>query len=222
MGTILVAAAHPDDETLGCGGTLLRHRAAGDTVHWLIATDMTPEVGGTPERVAERNREIEAVAKHFGFAGVHRLGFPAARLDVAPRADLVAAVSRVVNAVAPDTLYVPFRDDIHSDHAALADACAASSKWFRHPSVRRVRAYETLSETEFQIAPDAAAFRPNLVLDIAAHLDGKLAAMRLYKSEIGAFPFPRSEEAIRALAMLRGSTAGCKAAEAFMTLREIG
>ena len=158
MGTILVAAAHPDDETLGCGGTLLRHRAEGDAVHWLIATEMTPDVGGTPERVAERNREIEAVAKHFGFAGVHRLGFPAARLDVTPRAELVAALSGVVNAVAPDTLYVPFRDDIHSDHAVLADACAAASKWFRHASVRRVRAYETLSETEFQIAPGAPAY----------------------------------------------------------------
>jgi len=222
VGTILVAAAHPDDETLGCGGTLLRHRAEGAAVHWLIATEMTPDVGGTRARVAERNREIEAVAKHFGFAGVHRLGFPAARLDVTPRAELVAALSAVVNAVAPDTLYVPFRGDIHSDHAVLADACAAASKWFRHASVRRVRAYETLSETEFQIAPDTPAFRPNLFLDFAPHLDGKVAAMRLYKSEIGTFPFPRSEEAIRALAALRGSTAGCKAAEAFMTLREIG
>ena len=221
MSTILVAAAHPDDETLGCGGVLLRHRAAGDAVHWLIGTEMTPELGGTPARLAERNKEIDAVAAHFAFAGVHRLGFPAALLDVTPRADLVAAISRVVSAVAPDTFYVPFRGDIHSDHAVLADACAASSKWFRHASVRRVRAYETLSETEFQIAPDALAFRPNLFVDIAEHLDGKAAAMRLYKSEIGSFPFPRSEEAIRALAALRGSTAGCKAAEAFMTLREI-
>jgi LmbE family N-acetylglucosaminyl deacetylase len=128
----------------------------------------------------------------------------------------------VVNAVAPDTLYVPFRGDIHSDHAVLADACAASSKWFRHASVRRVRAYETLSETEFQIAPDVPAFRPNLFLDITAYVDGKVAAMRLYKSEIAAFPFPRSEAAIRALATLRGSSAGCNAAEVFMTLREIG
>lgn len=222
MGTILVAAAHPDDETLGCGATLLRHRAGGDAVHWLIATGMTPEVGGTPERVAERDREIEAVAKHFGFAGVHRLGFPAARLDVVPRADLVAAIGGVIDAVAPDTLYVPFRGDIHSDHAVLADACAAASKWFRHASVRRVRAYETLSETEFQLAPDALAFRPNLFLDVTAHLDGKVAAMRLYKSEIGTLPFPRSEEAIRALATLRGSAAGCGVAEAFMTLREFG
>lgn len=222
VGTILVAAAHPDDETLGCGGTLLRHRVEGDKVHWLIGTEMTPDVGGTPERVAERNREIEAVAKHFGFAGVHRLGFPAARLDVTPRAEIVAAISGVVNAVAPDTLYVPFRGDVHSDHAVLADACAAASKWFRRASVRRVRAYETLSETEFQIAPDTPAFRPNLFLDITEHLKGKVAAMRLYRSEIGAFPFPRSEEAVRALATLRGSTAGCNAAEAFMTLREIG
>jgi N-acetylglucosamine malate deacetylase 1 len=221
VSTVLAVAAHPDDETLGCGGMLLRHRATGDQVHWLIATELTAEVGGTPDRVAARDKETAAVAKHFAFAGVHRLGFAAARLDIVPRAELVGALAKVIGAVAPDTVYLPFRGDVHSDHAVLADACVACTKSFRQPSVRRVRAYETLSETEFQISPGAPVFIPNLFADITPYLDGKLAAMRLYKSEIAAFPFPRSEEAISALARWRGSTAGCAAAEAFMTLREI-
>ncbi len=220
MSTILAVAAHPDDETLGCGGALLRHRAEGDVVHWLITTEMTPEVGGTSERIAAREREIAAVASHYQFAKVHRLGFSAARLDVVPRADLVGAFANVVSLVAPETIYLPFRGDIHSDHAAVADACVAAAKRFRQPSVRRMRAYETLSETEFQVAPAAPAFRPNLFIDIGPYVAGKIAAMRIYVSEMGALPFPRSEEAIRALATLRGTTAGCTAAEAFITLRE--
>jgi LmbE family N-acetylglucosaminyl deacetylase len=221
VSTVLAIAAHPDDETLGCGGMLLRHRAAGDHVHWLIATDMTPESGGTPARLAARDKEITAVAGHYAFAGVHRLGFAAARLDAVPRLELVGSIAKVVTAVKPDTVYLPFRGDVHSDHGALAEACVACTKSFRQPSVRGVRAYETLSETEFQISPGMPAFIPNFFADISPYLDGKVAAMRLYNSEIAAFPFPRSEEAIRALARLRGSTAGCPAAEAFMTLREI-
>ncbi len=221
MGIVLAVAAHPDDETLGCGGTLLRHRAAGDQVHWLIATEFTTALGGTPERVASRDAEITAAAAHFGFASTRRLGFPSAELDTIPRGNIVRAVSDVIRDIQPGTLYLPFRGDAHSDHAALADACLSATKSFRQPCLRRIRTYETLSETEFQIGPGAPVFVPNCFVDISAHLEGKLAAMRLYVSEMGEFPFPRSDVAIRAQAALRGSTAGCHAAEAFMTLREI-
>ncbi|MGA8616291.1 MAG: PIG-L deacetylase family protein [Xanthobacteraceae bacterium] len=220
MSKVLVVAAHPDDETLGCGGTLLRHRAEGDVLHWLIATETTPEVGGTPERVAARDREIVAATSHFDFAGVHRLGFASARLDVVPRAQLVGAIASVIGLAMPETIYVPFRGDIHSDHAAVADACVAAAKRFRQMSVRRIRAYETLSETEFQVSPGIPPFQPNLFIDISPYLESKIAAMRIYVSEMGVSPFPRSEETIRALATTRGSTAGYFAAEAFMTLRE--
>jgi N-acetylglucosamine malate deacetylase 1 len=221
VSTILAIAAHPDDETLGCGGMLLRHRAAGDQVHWLIATEMTAEVGGTPERVAAREKEITAVRDHFRFADVHRLGFPAARLDTVPRIELIHSLSKVINEVSPETVYLPFHGDVHSDHAVLCEASVACTKSFRSRSVRRIRAYETLSETEFQIAPGLPTFIPNLFAEIAPYLEDKIAALRLYASEIAAFPFPRSEEAIRALAYSRGCTAGFAAAEAFLTLREI-
>src|SRR5688572_26416578 len=146
---ILAVAPHPDDETLGCGGTLLRHVALGDRVYWLIVTDLTTE-HGYPAAVAKRRAsEISSVAAAYGFAGVYNLSLPPTRLDAMPRADLVAAIGRVVKEVAPRTVYLPFRGDVHTDHRVVFDASAACTKWFRYPSIRRVLCYEVLSETDF-------------------------------------------------------------------------
>jgi LmbE family N-acetylglucosaminyl deacetylase len=220
MKTVLCIAPHPDDESTGCGGTLLRHAAEGDAIHWLIATTM-PEDAYTPERRRGRDSEIDAVANAYAFAAVHRLGLPAARLDTLPLADVVGAMGKVVGAVRPDVLYLPYRNDVHSDHAVVFDAGAACCKTFRYPSVRRVCVYETLSETEFGLRSDDPGFRPNLFVDVSAYLEAKIRAMRLYAGEMGSFPFPRSEECIRAQAALRGSQAGVLAAEAFMMLKEV-
>lgn len=219
MNTVLVVAPHPDDETLGCGGTLLRHAAEGDRVHWLIATDMTDAFAA--ERRAARDAEIGAVAREYGFAGVHRAGFPTMLLDARPRSELIGAFGRVFHEVQPGIVYLPYRNDAHSDHAAVFDAAAACCKSFRHPSVKRVLAYETLSETEFGLRPDDPGFRPNVFVDIAAQLERKLGVLRLFAGELGEFPFPRSETCVRAQAALRGSQAGTAAAEAFMLLKEI-
>ena len=219
--TVLVIAPHPDDETLGCGGTVLRHVARGDRVHWVIVTAVKTSNGFTEERVRSRDAEIDAVASAYGFAGVHRLDFPTMTLDTVPKADLVGALGRVVKATSAQILYVPYRNDAHTDHAAVFDAAAACAKTFRYPSVRSVRAYETLSETEFGIRPDDPGFRPNLFIDIEDHFEKKLEIMGIFASELGPFPFPRSEVTLRALAQLRGSQSGVQAAEAFMLLKEI-
>jgi LmbE family N-acetylglucosaminyl deacetylase len=215
---VIVVAPHPDDETLGCGGTLLRHRADGDELHWLIVTRMDASLGYTAARIARRDEEEAAVARHYRFAAVHRGGFIATRLD-AIRGDVVKAVATIFNAVQPETVYLPFRTDVHTDHRVVYDSVAACTKWFRHGSVRRVLAYETPSETEFGLSNDG--FNPNVFVDISAHLDGKVQAMKLYAEEIEDFPFPRSVETIRSLAAFRGSSCGCTAAEAFVLLREI-
>jgi len=219
--TVLAIAPHPDDETLGCGGTLLRHIERGDRVHWVIATAIQTSHGFAPARVREREAEIAAVTQAYGFAGVHRLGFATTTLDTVPKGELIAALGRVVQATAAQVLYVPYRNDAHSDHAAVFDAAAACAKTFRYPSVRSVRAYETPSETEFGIRPDDPGFRPNLFIDVAAQFERKLDIMRIFASELGPFPFPRSETVLRALAQWRGSQAGAAAAEAFMLLKEI-
>ncbi len=200
---------------------MLAHRASGDEIYWLIVTAISVGAGFTAERVAQREAEIAAVSKAYGFTGLYRCDFPTMRLDTVPMADLVDSISAVVRNVAPDILFLPYRGDAHSDHRVVFDAAAACTKSFRYPSVKGVYAYETLSETEFGLRPDDSAFRPNLFIDIGDHMDAKIAIMHLFASELGEFPFPRSEAAIRAQAQLRGVQAGSIAAEAFVILREI-
>lgn len=219
MSRVLVVAPHPDDETLGCGGTLLWHRDRGDELHWLIVTAIHPEQGFTEARVAEREHEIAQVTAAYRFASVHQLGFPTTRVDASPRGDLVSAMKAAFDTIRPEVVYSPYFGDAHSDHRVIFEAVAACTKWFRAPYVRRVLAYEALSETDAAL-PDRAPFIPTTFVNIEAWLDEKLRICSIFRSEMGAFPFPRSEQALRALAHLRGATAGFSAAEAFVLLRE--
>lgn len=220
MSTVMVVAPHPDDETLGCGGTVLRHIEQGDAVYWLIVTHISEDLGFSEERVERRDREIEQVASKYGMSRTINLGFPATRLDTQPMSMLVEAVGEVVREVEPELMYLPYRNDIHTDHAVVFDAVASCSKWFRYPSVQRVLVYETLSETDFALDPSADGFRPNVFCNVTGNVDEKIDIMEIYESETGVHPFPRSEPTIRALATLRGAASGFEAAEAFMLLRE--
>lgn len=218
---VLCAAPHADDESLGCGGTLLRHIAEGDEVHWLLFTEMKKHQGFTAERIETRAREIQEVAAAYGFAGTHTLGFPTMELDTISQSALVNAVSKVIQKVQPNVMYLPYRYDAHSDHCRVFDAVAACTKSFRYPSVQRVLAYETLSETEFGLRPDDSNFKPNYFVGIQPWLEIKRSILGIYSSEMAPFPFPRSYECVLAQACLRGSQAGLEAAEAFMLLKDI-
>ena len=217
-GPILVVAPHPDDETIGAGGLLLRAAAAGRSIHWLIVTTMRPQDGWSAERISRREAEIDAVAKDFSFAGVHRLGLPTARLDTLPLGDVVAAIGAVVSEVKPQVLLLPHRGDAHSDHQVVHDAGAACAKWFRYPSVQWTLAYETLSETDAAIQ-HMMPFRPDIYVDIGIYAERKIEITRRFAGEFHPFPFPRSEIAVRAQTQLNGVAAGYQAAEAFMLLR---
>lgn len=217
---VLVVSPHPDDETLGCGGTLLRHGAEGDTPHWLIATSISVEQGYPAERVESRGREIEEVAAAYGFGSVHQLGLPTTSLSEASLPGMIVSIQDVIRQLGASVIYLPFRGDAHSDHRVVFDAAVAAAKWFRTGTVERLLCYEVLSETDMSLNPDSTGFKPNVFVDIGAHVRRKIEIMRLYRGEMGEFPFPRSEEAILALARYRGATAGFEAAEAFMLLRE--
>jgi len=215
----IVIAPHPDDEVFGAGGTLLRRKAAGARVAWLIVTAISVESGWSGEKVKLRAGEIERCAELFGFDEVFALKYPTAQLDRVPRSDLVSSISDVFRSFQPEELLVPHPSDAHSDHHIVFHAVASCTKWFRYPSVKRVLAYETLSETDFGLGTNRD-FRPNVFVDIEPFLGDKMRAMDIYASELGAFPFPRCHEAIRALATLRGAASGYKAAEAFELMRE--
>jgi LmbE family N-acetylglucosaminyl deacetylase len=215
----IVIAPHPDDEVLGVGGTLLRRKAEGVKVAWLIATRISVEAGWSEEKVMQRADEIKQITELFGFDEVFELNFLPTQLDRVPMSDLVAEISDVFRSFMPEEVFVPNQSDVHTDHRMVFNAVASCTKWFRYPSVKRVLAYETLSETDFGLVT-GQGFRPNLFVNIEPYLDDKLRAMAVYASELGEFPFPRSHEAIRALATLRGVASGFKAAEAFELLRE--
>lgn len=215
----LVVAPHPDDEVLGVGGTLLRRKAEGVKVAWLIVTAISVQSGWSEEKVKQRADEVKRVTEFFGFDEFFTLNFPTTQLDRVPMSDLVAGISNVFRSFEPEEVFLPHPSDVHTDHRMVFDAAASCTKWFRYPSVKRVLAYETLSETDFGLGTDQG-FRPNVFVDIEPFLDDKLRAMDIYESELGVFPFPRSPEAIRALAALRGAASGFKAAEAFELLRE--
>lgn len=215
---VVILTPHPDDETLGCGGTLLKHISQGDKVYWLIVTSM----GNNFERdiKIKRTKEIKNVATNYQFEKTFELGFEAATLDQVPDGDLIGEISKVFQEILPNIIYVPYPSDIHSDHKAVFDATMACTKWFRYPYVEKVLAYETLSETDFIMNPDANGFRPDVFVNIDSFLAKKIEIMKIYESEISEFPFPRSEKAIQSLAFVRGAASGFEAAEAFMLVKE--
>lgn len=221
MNKVLVLAVHPDDETLGCGGTLLKLRDQGCELHWLIATSISQEGGYSPEFVEARRREIETVAQYYAFTGVHELGLPTARIETVPLGSIVGRIAKVMKELTPDTLFLPFRGDVHSDHRILFDAAFSCTKSFRQPSLRRIYMMEALSETEFSPAIPGLSFVPNTFVDISSHFDEKLEILQTYRSELGEHPFPRSMANVTALATFRGANAGCRYAESFMLLKYI-
>jgi len=221
MNKVLVLAVHPDDETLGCGGTLLKHKARGDMIHWLIATDINEECGFSQERVLERAHEIQKVKDAYNFNGVYKLEIPAMKVNEFPIHKIIQKISKIFNEVQPNILYLPFKKDIHSDHKLIFEAAYSCTKTFRYPFIQKILMMETISETEFSPVFEDHIFMPNYFVDISGFLDKKIEIMKIYEKECGQHPFPRNIENIRALATFRGGTAGYRYAEAFMILRDI-
>ena len=216
---ILVIAPHPDDEILGCGGTLLRRKAEGAELAWLIVTDISEQQGWSLEQVQQRKAEIVQITKLVGFNVVYNLRLPPAKLDTLPVNQLIEEFSNIFNEYKPDEVFLPHYSDVHTDHRIVFDITMACSKWFRYPSIQRVLSYETISETDFGLRPDKV-FCPNVFVDISTYLERKIQLMSIYQSEMSDFPFPRSEQAIRAQAIVRGATSGFMSAEAFQLLKE--
>jgi LmbE family N-acetylglucosaminyl deacetylase len=217
---VLVVAPHPDDEILGCGGVMARHAAEGDEVHVAVVTRGAPEVYQA-EEVNQTRAELKQAHDVLGVKSVRYLDFPAPRMDTIPRHTVADAIRRLVAELTPDTLYAPHYGDMHFEHGLTYEACLVATRPVGKIKVRRVLAYETLSETEWGPPVSGSAFQPTVFVDIGPYLPKKLAAMACIKSQLFTPPHPRSLANLEALATLRGSTAGLSAAEAFMLVREI-
>ncbi|HEU4609736.1 MAG TPA: PIG-L deacetylase family protein [Chitinophagaceae bacterium] len=221
MNKIIVISAHPDDEVLGVGGTLLKHVSKGDEVYWLIVTNLFESQGFSPERIAARQSEIEKVATMLGVKKTFKLDYPTMSLTSGSLLKLVPDISAIFQEIKPEIIYCLNRSDAHSDHRVLFDATVACTKSFRYPYIKQVLMYECISETEFAPALPEKAFIPNYFVDISAFIEQKLEIMKVYASELGDHPFPRSLENIRALAHFRGASVGVAYAEAFQLLKFI-
>lgn len=222
MNKVLFIAVHPDDETLGCGGTILKHKAQGDEIYWMVITNATKNhpLKFSDEFVEFRDKLVDRVAEAYGFAKTFKLGFPTQMLQTIDLKDFIMAVNSVINEIKPNIIYMPFNGDVHSDHRISFEAIYACTKSFRKPFIEKLYMIEALSETEFSPAVPGTTFVPNVFVDISEYMEQKLSIMSIYEKEVMAEPYPRSLSSIKALARVRGSRAGVMYAEAFMLLYE--
>ncbi len=221
MKKVIVIAAHPDDEILGAGGTLLKHIHNGDLLKWLIVTKVSEENGFSKERVISRQNEIETVKKLVGFSSIHQLNYSTMSLNSESVNKMIPEISSIFLEFEPEIVYVMNRSDAHSDHRYTFEAVVACTKSFRYPFIKKVLMYECISETEFAPQLPEKVFTPNYFVDISDFLEKKIEIMQVYESELGKHPFPRSIENINALAVFRGASAGVKYAESFQIVKII-
>jgi LmbE family N-acetylglucosaminyl deacetylase len=217
---ILVISPHPDDETLGCGGTLLKHKNNNNNIYWIIVTNPSNK-DYSKEFITKRNEEIALVRDKYQMDQVFKLDYSPASLDNTPIKNLIGDIANIFKQIKPEIIYLPFRNDIHTDHKVVFDSVLSCTKSFRYPFIRKVLAYETVSETEFAAPLGSNIFQPNCFSDISDFMEEKIEIMNIYSSEMGQHPFPRSEKNLRALATFRGAIAGVEYAESFMILKEI-
>ncbi len=217
---ILVISVHPDDETLGCGGTILKHKDNGDEIYWLILTKADKSVEFTEEFVAKRKMEIKIVSNQYGFKQTINLGFNTTKLHQVDFNNLIDIISATIKDIKPQIIYMNNRSDIHTDHQVAAKAILSCTKSFRYPFIEKILMYECISETEMAAPLPENMFIPNVYSDISNYIEKKVDIMKIYKSEVQNPPMPRSLENIRALARYRGASCGVDYAEAFMLVRE--
>lgn len=227
MTKVLVVAAHPDDEVLGCGGTIARHTEAGDEVQVLILAE------GATSRQVKRDRDkvvnqladltlaAEKAGDILGVKNVCLLSFPDNRLDSVDRLNLIKVIEDYLFSFKPSIVYVHHSGDVNIDHRRVHEAVVTACRPIPGQSVKRLLSYEILSSTEWQPPSSAFAFTPNWFVDITTTWEKKLEALKAYSCEMRPAPHPRSYKTCEYLSKYRGSSMGLQHAEAFMLLRNI-
>lgn len=225
--TILVVAAHPDDEVLGCGGSIAKWTASGNIVHILIMAE------GATSRSSIRDREVKSeelslleksansAGKILGVASVKLLDFPDNRMDSVDRLDIIKAIEEEIKRLKPDTVVTHHCGDVNIDHRMTHEAVVTACRPQPGHSVRLLLAFEVMSSTEWQPPGSNFVFQPNWFEDVVKTFDFKIKALDCYQSEMREWPHPRSLNNIKNLAQYRGSMIGCEFAEGFMLLRII-
>jgi N-acetylglucosamine malate deacetylase 1 len=223
---IAVVAAHPDDEVLGCGGTIARHALEGDQVHVLILAE------GATSRLARRDRagaedqlsQLAISARRaneiLGTADLELLDFPDNRLDSVDLLDVVKAVELFFKKCQPQTIYTHWPHDLNVDHRIVSEAVQTACRPVPQSLQEQLLFFEIPSSTEWRVSA-GRLFEPTCFVDVSATLESKQRALSAYATEMRKWPHSRSVEAVEALAHWRGASVGAKAAEAFVLGRAV-
>jgi N-acetylglucosamine malate deacetylase 1 len=214
----LVIAPHPDDEVFGCGGTIAKYADAGHEVHVLIVTKGDELFD--PELIRQgREEAIEAHAL-LGVRHTHFADLPAIKLDTLPQYGVNEVICGFLREIEPELLFLPFPGDINRDHQIVHSSAIVAARPFQ-TTVHCIYCYEVLSSTNWNSPAITPAFAPNIFCDVSTTIDRKIAAAKIYKSQIKAYPHERSPESIMVLSRYRGGFAGMEHAEAFVCIRHI-
>ena len=217
--TVLVVAAHADDEALGCGGTIVRHVTEGDSVHLVLMADgVDSRPDATSANLERRMAAADTAHTILGITGVNYLGFPDNRMDSVPLLNIVQALETIVQSIAPSVVYTHHFGDLNIDHRRTQEAVMTVCRPQPGSPVKEIYGFEVLSSTEWA-TPQSAPFLPSLFLDISSQLSTKLSALEAYADEMRPAPHSRSLDHAEVLARHRGCSMGVEAAEAFVVYR---
>jgi N-acetylglucosamine malate deacetylase 1 len=224
---VLVVAAHPDDEVLGCGGTIARHTQNGDQVYVLIlAEGITARAeSGDQNHQGQKLSNLEKSARKaneiLGVTSLFLEDFPDNRMDAVDRLKIIKKVEEFIQKFSPTTVYTHHAGDVNIDHQLTHEAVVTACRPIPGSCVKTLIFFEVASSTEWQPPGSSTPFLPNWFVDISETLELKLQALNAYEMEMRSWPHSRSIRALESLARLRGSSIGREAAEAFILGRRI-
>lgn len=217
---VLVIAPHPDDEVLGCGGTIAKYAKQGAEVFVAIVTKGMKPIF-SEERTEITRQYCKDADAMLGVKETIFMDFPASMIETVPRYQFNSAFDTLIQRINPDIVFLPHRGDMQLDHKLVVDAAMVALRPKHDHVVKKILMYETLSETGWDIPNTTNEFIPNAYEDISYFLDHKLHALSYFNMQMESFPNSRSLEAVKALALYRGATMRLHAAEAFSLVREI-
>ena len=223
--SILILAAHPDDEVLGCGGTIAKLADEGVIVHVAFLADGVFSRAGEQTvqqlELTSRRKAAQKACEILGVKSVSFGDFPDNRMDTTPLLDITKAVEALISKYQPEVVFTHHAGDVNIDHRRLHEAVVTACRPQQGHPVKTLLCFEVPSSTEWQLPGSAPAFTPNWFVDISATLVRKLAALEAYADELRAWPHPRSRQGVDHLAHWRGATVGFDAAEAFILGRQL-
>ena len=209
---ILVLAAHPDDESIGMGGTI-KKLSKKNNIHLCVLTEGVSAQYNDKKMILERKNECKKSGKILGIKSYTFVDFPDMKLDSIPHLEINKELEKIISKFKPKIVYSPPSHDLNNDHRLVFDSALVAARPFSS-SVKQLLSYECPG-------PVKQPFRPTVYQNIEKEFSYKLEAFKMYKSEVRKFPHPRSIEAIENLAIQRGVECSLKKAEAFQLIRYI-